>query len=89
MPRLFKAFPSAKDNFASFAVRKLATLTIEEVNEFTSTVLIPNLIIEWNDDKDTREECASQATQTPVEDGLQENEENDKIMPCSETKWSS
>ena len=50
MPKLFEAFPSAKDDIASFAVRKLATLTIEEVHEFISTLLIPKLMIEWKKD---------------------------------------
>ena len=83
LPRLFEAFPSAKDDIASFAVRKLATLTIEEVHEFITTVLLPKLIIEWKDDKDMKVCCArdeEEAQTTPLEDGLLENEENDKII---------
>ncbi|KAI2505686.1 hypothetical protein MHU86_8745 [Fragilaria crotonensis] len=55
MPRLLEAFPCAKDDIVAFAVRKLATLTIEEVHEFIVSVLIPKLVVEWNQDK-AREE---------------------------------
>ena len=56
---------------ASIAVRTLETIDIEHVHQFISTALIPKSIIEWNNDKDSRRECASETlTLMLFEDGL-------------------
>lgn len=49
MPRLLKAFPLSKHDNVALSLRKLATLTIEEVHKFIiSVLLIPKLTVEWN-----------------------------------------
>ena len=43
MPLLFEKFPEAKDAIEKFAVRKLATLTIEAVHDLVLDQLVPKL----------------------------------------------
>ena len=51
MPRLFETFPEAKDRIVTFAVDKLATLTIEKVHEFIVDKLVPDLFVLWKADE--------------------------------------
>jgi hypothetical protein len=65
-----EAFQSAKDYIASFAVRKLATLTEEEVHEFISTLLIPKLMIEWKNDNANNVCCDDVVGTRNLDDGV-------------------
>ena len=51
MPLLFEKFPEAKDAIERFAVKKLATLTIEAVHDFVHTELVPKLFEIWRTDE--------------------------------------
>ena len=50
MPRLLEAFPDAKEQIVSFAVKNLAKLTIEGVHHFIKLKVIQRLIFLWKSD---------------------------------------
>ena len=50
LPKLLEVFPDAKDQIVAFAIKNLASLTIEGVHDLIVSKVIPRLVAVWQKD---------------------------------------
>jgi hypothetical protein len=50
LPRLLEVFPDAKDQIVAYAIKNLASLTIEGVHDFIVSTVLPRLVSTWQKD---------------------------------------